>query len=240
MPSAKAEKVDLAQYDVEQDVHQKFPLVWANLMAGKTISAVENPCATLLGGQPGAGKSAGTKRVLEQFQHNVLIINGDEFRPYHHYFDEIYALYGKEFSKYTGEFSGKMVEMIRNEGIKQRFNLLIEGTFRRAELPLQEIQHFEENGYQTQILICTCDQKQSWSSTLERAEAQQEQGLNPRYVPQEHHDLVVSLLAQNIEEVAQKAHNTPIEIYSRIEKCFDSRLQKIEKIRPLVEAILMH
>ncbi|WP_235686195.1 zeta toxin family protein [Glaesserella parasuis] len=229
---------NILNYDVDIDVDKKFPLVWDNLLAGNYISSQEYPIATLLGGQPGSGKSYGSKLMLERLNNNVLVINGDEFRPYHQYFDEIYAKYGKDFSKYTGEFAGKMVEKIRDEAIKQRFNIVIEGTFRRAELPLKELINFERKGYKTGVIICTCSSKTSWHSTIERAEEQQAQGLNPRYVPKEHHDLVVSKLAENVSSVVEKGSLSFFEIYSRESKQFDLQTGNTSLIKDVITKIL--
>ena len=168
-----------------------------------------------------------------------MIINGDEFRPYHQYFDEIYAKYGNDFSKYTGDFSGKMVEKIRDEAIKQRFNIIIEGTFRRADLPLRELANFIQHGYHVGVIICTCPTEISWESTLERAREQQFQGLNPRYVPREHHDLVVSKLAENVASVIrQNPQLEYFEIYSRDNKVFDLGLGNQTEIQTVIENIL--
>ncbi len=231
--------IDLDSYDVASDVEVKFPLIWANLLAESSIHSTVTPSAILLGGQPGAGKSQGSKQALERLNNNVLIINGDEFRPYHQYFDEIYAKYGNDFSKYTGDFSGKMVEKIRDEAIKQRFNIIIEGTFRRADLPLRELANFIQHGYRVGVIICTCPAEISWESTLERAKEQQFQGLNPRYVPREHHDLVVSKLAENVASVIrQNPQLEYFEIYSRDNKVFDLGSGNQTEIQTVIENIL--
>lgn len=94
-------------YDVEADIERKFPLIWASLLAENAVQAVEKPLAILLGGQPGAGKSFGTLQMSRKLDFNLLIINGDEFRPYHQFYHEIYQQYGKESAKYTAEFTGK-------------------------------------------------------------------------------------------------------------------------------------
>lgn len=230
--------IDVKNYDVDLDVENKFPIVWGNLLKGNYISPSNKPVAVLLGGQPGAGKSYGTKVILDRFNNNILVINGDEFRPYHQHFDAIYAQYGKDFSKYTGEFAGKMVEKVRDEAIKQGFNIVIEGTFRRAELPLKELKNFVEHGYQTGVIICTCAKDISWRSTIERGDEQQAQGLNPRYVPKEHHDLVVSKLAENVASVVEQSNLSFFEIYSREAKLFDLKIDNVASIKEIINKVL--
>ena len=212
---------DINAYDVEADVERNFPKIWANLLAENLVTPQEYPVAILLGGQPGAGKSFGSLAMGKRLDFNLLIINGDEFRPYHQYYHEIYQQYGKEASKYTGEFTGKMVQRIRDEAVAHRFNLLIEGTFRTADVPLKELANFKHYGYQTNVLICTCPKEQSWDSTLKRAKEQELQGMQPRYVPREHFDFVIANLANNAERVLQEAKPDGFEVYSRSQKLFD-------------------
>lgn len=64
-------------------------------------------------------------KIKEHLNNNVLVINRDEFRAYHKHYDDFYQLYGRDASKYTGEFAGRMVEKVRNEAIKQGFKLLL-------------------------------------------------------------------------------------------------------------------
>lgn len=228
------QQYDLDAYDVEADIEQKFPKIWANLLAENQVTPQENPIAILLGGQPGAGKSFGSLEMSKRLDFNLLIINGDEFRPYHQYYHEIYQQYGKDASKYTGEFTGKMVQRIRNEAIKSRFNLLIEGTFRTADIPLQELANFKCNGYQTTVLICTCPAEISWESTLKRAEEQQRQGMQPRFVPREHFDFVVAHLATNAELVLREGKPDGFEVYSRTQKLFDIKEMPAEKLVTII------
>lgn len=224
----------MLNYDVNADVEQKFPYIWANLLAENNIETVDKPIAILLGGQPGAGKSFGTLEMSKRLNFNLLVINGDEFRPYHQYYHEIYQQYGKDAAKYTGEFTGKMVQRIRDEAIKQGFNILIEGTFRTTEIPLNELANFKKNGYQTSVLICTCPIEISWKSTLKRAEEQAKNGIQPRYVPREHFDLVVNSLAKNAFNVLQQGKPDYFEVYSRKQKLFDSKTHSSEELVSII------
>lgn len=214
-------------YDVDKDVEIKFPAVWLDLVENKKITAQDHPVGILLGGQPAAGKSSATLRMLERFNDNILVINGDEFRSYHGQYDEIYHQYGEEAAKYTASFAGKMVGKVRDEALKCRFNILIEGTFRTTEAPLLEIHNFKQQGYQVEVVICTCPKTVSWESSLKRAEALKMIGEQPRYVPKEHHDQVVKVLAKNVKLVFDGGKIDRLTVYSRTAKLFDSKLDDI-------------
>lgn len=224
----------MENYDVEADVEQKFPHIWANLMAENLLTPQPNPIAILLGGQPGAGKSFGSLEMSKRLNFNLLIINGDEFRPYHQFYHEIYQKYGVQAAKYTAEFAGKMVQRVRNEAISQRFNILIEGTFRTIETPLNELDNFKQQGYQTAVLICTCPKEISWQSTIKRAEEQQRSGIQPRYVDRAHFDLVVNHLAENAQAVMKQGNPDRFEVYSRSEKLFDSQTMPLEQLATVI------
>lgn len=217
-------------YDVEADIEKKFPYIWESLVAEHNVIPVENPIAILLGGQPGAGKSFGTLEMNKRLNFNLLVINGDEFRPYHQYYHEIFQHYGKDAAKYTAEFTGKMVQRIRNEAIKHRFNILIEGTFRTADIPLDELKNFKQYNYQTAVIICTCPKEISWKSTIKRAQEQSRNGIQPRYVPREHFDLVVETLAENALKVLQQGKPDSFEVYPRTQKLFDSKWDSAENL----------
>lgn len=71
---------ELAKYDLESDLNNKFPKVWGRLSNNSSLFSLEQPIGVLLGGQPGAGKSFATMEIKERLNDNVLVINGDEFR----------------------------------------------------------------------------------------------------------------------------------------------------------------
>ncbi|WP_112075778.1 zeta toxin family protein [Haemophilus influenzae] len=225
---------EIAKYDLEDDLNKKFPKVWSRLANNPNISAQDNPTGVLLGGQPGAGKSFATMEIKERLKNNVLVINGDEFRSYHKHYENFYQLYGKDASKYTGAFAGKMVEKVRDEAIKQRFNVVIEGTFRTVETPLKELQNFQENKYKANVIVCTCPKELSWQSTIKRAEELKLAGLQPRYVPKEHHDTVTDNLAKNTSQIFSSGLVSNLEIYSREAKLFDSQVNSPNDIEKAI------
>ncbi|OBX07954.1 zeta toxin [Gallibacterium salpingitidis] len=224
----------LDSYDLQQDINKKFPKIWTRFANNPFLSPQNNPIGVLLGGQPGAGKAFATMEIKKRLNNNILVINGDEFRSYHRHYEDFYTLYGKDASKYTAAFAGTMVGKIRDEAIKQGFNILIEGTFRTLETPLKEINNFVKNGYRTEIVICTCPKELSWESTLQRAIELETAGLQPRYVPRETHDLVVAKLAENVEKVFQSKLVSHLEVYSRDKKLFDSDIEPIDRLIPYI------
>ena len=79
-------------------------------------SPTENPKVTLLGGQPGAGKS-GLENLIN-IKKNYVSISGDDYREYHPRFKEINLEHGREASKYTQQWAAEITEkLIRSSAV---------------------------------------------------------------------------------------------------------------------------
>ena len=168
---------------------------------GKILPSSRKPLGFVLGGQPGSGKSVLTETIKKNNK-NIISINGDEYRSWHPYFSEIQNTYGKDSSKITAKFAGKVTEALIKKAIKEKYNVVIEGTFRTAETPLKTLKDLKENGYTTYACIKTCPADVSWNRCLSRYE----EGLNDksgkeRFTDRSHHDLVVKNLAKNADIV---------------------------------------
>lgn len=177
----------------------------------------QNPQAFVLGGQPGAGKSNLTKNIQQKMQENVIEINGDNFRKYHPNYKEFQEKYKQDSPKYTAAFAAALTEAILQKAIAEKYNIVIEGTFRTAQTPINTLQNFKNNGYETNVLIQTCNCDVSWNSCLERYEKMLE--VNPkeaRYTDKAHHDLVVKNLANNIKTVQKSGLVDNMQIFARI------------------------
>lgn len=176
----------------------------------------ENPQGYVLGGQPGAGKSKLIYKVGTALHKNIIVINGDDFRKYHPQYAEFQEKYGIDAAKHTQEFSSKIVEAIFDKAVSERYNIVIEGTFRTSTTPLKTLKDLRDNGYKTGVLIQTCNKKISWESCIERYEKAKEMDPSQaRYTPQEHHNLVCEELAKSIEKVYESNLADTFSIYIR-------------------------
>lgn len=166
-----------------------------------TPSNSDTPEGFVLGGQPGARKAYLTEYIKRELK-NSISINGDEFRSWHPYFDKIQSKYGKDSSKITGSFAGKLTEAVLNKALQEKYNIIIEGTFRTAKTPLKTLQDLKDHNYKTNVFIKTCPSEVSWSRCLSRYKI----GLNEndgkeRFTAKDHHDLVVKSLPENADTV---------------------------------------
>ena len=176
-------------------------------------SPTENPKVTLLGGQPGAGKS-GLENMVN-IKKNYVSISGDDYREYHPRFKEINLEYGREASKYTQQWAAEITEKLIKELRKEKYNLIIEGTLRTAELPLKEANAFKKAGYNVELNVVVVKPEKSRLGTLERYEAMLKQGKVPRMTPKEHHDLVVNNIGNNLEIIYNSKAFDNIKLFDR-------------------------
>ena len=176
-------------------------------------SPTENPKVVLLGGQPGAGKS-GLENMVN-IKKNYVSISGDDYREYHPRFKEINLEYGREASKYTQQWAAEITEKLIKELRKEKYNLIIEGTLRTAELPLKEANAFKKADYKVELNVVVVKPEKSRLGTLERYEAMLKQGKVPRMTPKEHHDLVVNNIGNNLEIIYNSKAFDNIKLFDR-------------------------
>ena len=146
---------------------------------------------------------------------NYVSISGDDYREYHPRFKEINLEYGREASKYTQQWAAEITEKLIKELRKEKYNLIIEGTLRTAELPLKEANAFKKAGYNVELNVVVVKPEKFRLGTLERYEAMLKQGKVPRMTPKEHHDLVVNNIGNNLEIIYNSKAFDNIKLFDR-------------------------
>lgn len=182
----------------------------------------------MLGGQSGAGKS--TIHIIKQkeFDNNIIILDADSYRPQHPNYYQLLDVYGKESVKYTSSFSSKMVRSLIEKLSLENYNLVIEGTLRSVEVPLNTAKSLLNCGYNVSLAVIATKPELSWLSTLIRYnEMRLENPISARATPKEHHDNIVDHILQNLSELEKAKIFDRIQIYRRDEKCiYDSNNYK--------------
>ncbi|MDO5073160.1 MAG: zeta toxin family protein [Neisseria animaloris] len=209
----------------ENDIFQD---IWNDLLDKNQIP-VEKPHGVVLGGQPGAGKSALLQQAEKEQGGNLIIINGDTFREYHPRFEEIQAEYGRDAPTHTAPFAAKMTERVLAKATDEGYNIAIEGTFRTADTPIKTLQGLKDKGYSTAVYVKATPATVSWERTKERYNKAEAAGLHPRHVPEEFHDKVVAALPENVDKVFQSGLADNFRIYSDTRKLYDSAMQTNQK-----------
>ena len=195
--------------------NEELELVFQKIlkMYMSSYSSSKNPKVFLLGGQPGAGKS-GLENMIN-LKDEYISISGDDYREYHPRFKEINLEYGKEASKYTQQWAGQITEKLIEKLAKEKYNLIIEGTLRTAQLPLKEANRFKKLGYEVELHVLVVKPEKSYLGTLLRYEEMIKQGKIPRMTPKEHHDLVVKNIGDNLEIIYNSKAFDNIKLFDR-------------------------
>lgn len=161
------------------------------------------PLATLIGGQPGSGKSELTKYIKSQNE-NTIAIDGDYIREFHPHLEEIVKEYGMEYPKVTQPFVNRAVEQLIDDLSRDKYNLIIEGTLRDINVPIKTARMLDERDYLVELYIVATNKELSWQSTIERGDDMENIGKIPRYVDKAHHDLITETLPETVRDLVNE------------------------------------
>lgn len=159
--------------------------------------------ASLIGGQPGSGKSQLSKFIMSQ-NPNTIMVDGDYIREFHPHLDEIKERFSDNYPKMTQPFVNRTVEQLIDELSKEKYNLIIEGTLRDINIPKETAHMLNERDYIVELYVIATNKELSWQSTIDRGDKMIEEGKVPRYVDRKHHDSIVDRLPETVKELAEQ------------------------------------
>ena len=96
-----------------------------------------------------------------------------------------------------------------------KYDIIIEGTLRTAELPIKEAKSFKENGYNVELNVIAVKPEKSYLGTIKRYEMMIKMNDIPRMTPKEHHDMVVENIIPNLDKIYKEKVFDNIKIYDR-------------------------
>ncbi|WP_295775945.1 zeta toxin family protein, partial [uncultured Microbacterium sp.] len=142
-----------------------------------------------IGGQPGAGKTAGRQMALRLVDADQVIpIIGDDLRPLHRSYRELMATAPLLMPERTQDAVAAWVELALEYAARERISTLVEGTFRRPEVTLSTAQRFRDAGFRTHLVAVAVPGWESRLSTVERFVHDHREGRAARWTPNEAHD----------------------------------------------------
>lgn len=166
--------------------------------AGKT-RAPETPTYTLVGGQPGAGKSFAGQMVRDELSKvgGYIHVDADRMR------ERIDTKGAKPTSQETQADAGRLVGELRSYAVADRRNALEEGTFRDSLAALSFVQARKSEGYRVELVAVATPAAESVLGIYQRHEQQHLSGSNnPRFVPQDYHDKAMQGFERSLALVA--------------------------------------
>ena len=184
----------------------------------KNIFPVPKPTAFLLGGQSGAGKSTIHQILLSQSP-NFIVIDGDRYRAYHPNFAEIQEKYGENAANYTQKFVNSIINSLMKKFSSEHYNLIVEGTCRTAEVPLNTCRYLKNKGYSVNLAVMCTDKETSWQSTIDRYNEMKAHGIPPRAVPRDKFEETVKAIPHNISALYKSGEFDNILLFNRKTEC---------------------
>jgi len=232
---------DLSAYSIAQFA-VKYNRILSNTISG--YQPTQNPYAIILGGQPGSGKTTIHKLAIQK-DRNVISINADEYRGEHPNISAIYEVYGKKSAEHTQAFANAIAERLIEELSDKTYNLIIEGTLRRSEVPLNTCRILKSKGYTVELSVMAVNKALSWQSTIDRYVKMKELGILPRAVSKETHDYIAEILPDNLDAIFSERVFDRITLYNREGDClYNSELTKNvspkNTIKAAIEGRLSH
>jgi len=164
-------------------------------------SAVDRPTMILVGGQPGAGKTAAAKVARAELRQagGFIHLDADRMR------ERIDLRGASPTSDETQATAGALVVALRAIAIDGRRNLLEEGTFRNAASLERLVQRVQAVGYRVELVAVATPFEESRLGIYQRFEAQHvQQSLNPRFVSESYHDEAAGGFADTIAKLADQ------------------------------------
>ena len=178
----------------------------------------DKPQAFLLGGQSGAGKTT-IHDIIQAKNPNTIVLDGDRFRAYHPNFDEIQDKYGEDSANYTQKFSNSIVNSLMKKLSDLHYNLIIEGTCRTSEVPLNTCRMLKKKGYSVSLAVMCTDKKTALQSTIDRYNAMKALGITPRAVPKDKFEETVKAIPENISLLYRSCEFDNILLFNRQNEC---------------------
>lgn len=145
----------------------------------------EQPTIALVGGQPGAGKSAMAVAVRRELiaRGGFIHVDADRMR------ERIRTGTSKPTSQQTQADAGRLVTALREMALENKRNIVEEGTFRNPNSAVDFIQGLQSKGYRVELYAVATAREESLLGIYQRHELQHAAGsTNPRFVADSYHD----------------------------------------------------
>ena len=168
-----------------------------------------HPRLVIVGGQPGAGKTAATLqavRELGRLGDAVAYINGDELRPLHPRYAALVAADKTTAADKTGTDVGLWVERGIREVAAGRFSSVIETTMRQPDVVRRTAEQFTRAGFEFEMRVVVVDPELSRLGIYERfARALTAPGALPRFTLPGYHTDALAQMPVTLVAVAKLA-----------------------------------
>ncbi|WP_413990698.1 zeta toxin family protein [Labrys okinawensis] len=163
----------------------------------------EQPRLILIGGQPGAGKTAvltASHHELAQSGPTIRIV-GDDLRSYHPQFLAFQRQDPETASQFTQGDAGRWTEKLLSVATERQVNIVFETTMRTPEDVARVIEVARRAGYAVEVRAVAVNPRVSWQANHYRFEEMLHAGLAARIPPQHVHDAAIDGLRISLDKI---------------------------------------
>jgi predicted ABC-type ATPase len=181
------------------------------------IGRAERPRLILLGGQPGAGKTAvltASHAELAQSGPTIRIV-GDDLRSYHPQFLAFQRQDAETASRYTQMDAGRWTEKLLAAATERQVNIVFETTMRTPENVARVVGTARDAGYAVEVRAVAVNPRLSWQGAHHRFEEMLHTGQAARIPPQDVHDAAVDGLRASLEKVESEGLVDRVQLRTR-------------------------
>lgn len=186
------------------------------------------PKAMILGGQPGAGKSGFIQHIKENSENNenYTVINSDDLRGFHPFYFDLLKKNEENASDLVQDCCNFWTKKIIDLAINNKSNVIIEGTMRNPQIPIETARNFRNNNYHVGAYVIIASSQLSLASIFYRFEMQKYLTGYGRFSNPNFHRDVIKILSKNVSEISKSGYFYQFKIYERLkdqyEKIYDS------------------
>jgi len=175
------------------------------------------PTAIILAGQSGAGKSTVSHDLRQalELKGGYIAVDADHLRTRLPYFDELDHSQS-DVSSVTQADAAAIADAVRDEAIKNRRNLVIDGTLRDSDKAAELAKHLRDSGYRVELHAMAVNEQISFERATSRYEQQRADGQYARNVPKDWHDRSFAGMADSVRRLEYSAAVDRVSVYDRI------------------------
>ncbi len=171
-----------------------------DIFAGAASS--NHPVVLIVGGQPGAGKTAGMISAQQMHsEQRFVAITGDVYRSYHPQYEDLVDDDPIRMPNVTQTVSGPFVAMALDHAMQQGISVSLEGTFRDPRMVTATAARFKAAGYTVHAVVLAVPPAQSLLSTVDRYVGAIENGYPARWTPVSAHDAALAGIPVTVQEL---------------------------------------
>lgn len=142
-------------------------------------------------------------------------IIGDDLRASHPLYDDLMVADDQSAAFYTDRDSGRWVEKAIAYAKEQRFNVVIEGTFRSSDVVANTMRQFRAAGYEIDARALAVNERLSLQGIIERYEAQRAARGNGRMTLPSSHRAAYDGMVLTLDRIEREVLADRLSLYRR-------------------------